>query len=201
MTNKETPRAKGTKVSERIVLDESGDSQDSYLDAGGFCYHSLVDDYKAEVLFSELPQSVVNGLAAFGALTLAGNTTNTVRNGKNSRWTTEKDALDAWVADLRAGNWTSESGEVEAGAKLLAEAVARVKSQHDGQTRGEDAIAKIEAWLLAHDVADDQRKATSKKRRADANARTDVKAARLDIQRERLAASAAQAAGPLEIPG
>ena len=135
---------KKKKVSERIVLDAEGQPQDSWLDARGFAYKSIAEAYEAIVMFDELPDPVFRGLAAFGGLTLAGNTTNTVRNDPNKPDdASEKDALIAWIENLKAGNWTSPRGEVEAGLGLLAEAYAAAMTKLGKTLSVEDALAKL----------------------------------------------------------
>lgn len=153
-------------VSERIVLDAKGEEADTYVGAFGARYKSLSEEGTvAEVNFKApeaglpegvelLPQEMIEALAAFGWLTLAGNVTNTIRNGtpKADGPQTEKEALDAWLADLFAGNWTKASGEVEPGMGLLAEAVARTLSDNDKKDRtSPESIAKVKDWLAGLD--------------------------------------------------
>lgn len=147
------------KVSERVVLNATGQAQDEWQDAGGFSYKSLSEDFELRVLFSDLPDEVVRGLAAFGGLTLAGNTTNTVRNDKNvddSERGSEKDALVAWFENLKAGNWTSPRGEVEAELTVLAQAYSAAMAKEGVTISPEDAQAKLKA-------ADKDKRATVRK--------------------------------------
>lgn len=149
-------------VSERIVLDAKGEEADTYSGAFGGRYKSLSEEGTiAEIYFKPLDENMPEGvdvlapemvyaLAAFGWLTLAGNVTNTIRNGtpKADGPQTEKEALEAWLADLHAGNWTKASGEVEPGMGLLAEAVARTLSDNDKKDRtSPEAVAKVKGWL------------------------------------------------------
>lgn len=169
------------KVSDRIYLLADGTEADSPIEAKGAKYVSMTEEGAlAEAYFegegpNVLPIEAVHGLAAFGFLTLAGNQTNTVRNGdvKEGGPQTEKEALDRFMANLLAGNWTSVRGETEPGITLLAEAVARAKKAEDGKDRDVKAVA---AWLK------DQDKEFKKKLRQ----RTVIKRAILDIQREKL---------------
>lgn len=134
------------KVSERIVLDAEGKPQESWLDAYGASYKSIAEDFEAKIMFDELPDPVARGLQAFGWLTLAGNTTNTVRNNPDKPDdASEKDALTAWIENLKAGNWTSPRGEVEAGINLLAEAYSRAMTKKGKELSVESALEKLKA--------------------------------------------------------
>lgn len=176
--------AKKKMVSKRVVLNAQGVEQDDWIDAYGFSYTSLAENFELAVKFDELPDEVVRALAAFGGLTLAGNTTNTVRNGDNKgAAATEKEALVAWLENLKAGNWTSPRGEVEAGLGSLAEAYVAAMAK-------EGATLELDATLGKLKEADkDKRKAI----------RTDprVKAELTRIIAERAATKAAAAAGPI----
>ena len=118
-----TTQAKSTAVSKREVLGSDKTPQDDWIDAHGFKYTVLGNGFELSASFDELPDEVMRGLAAFGGLTLAGNVTNTVRNGEIKGTPDEEQAaLLAWIENLKAGNWTSPRGEIEAGVGLLAEA-------------------------------------------------------------------------------
>lgn len=182
-TASEAGKPKKTAKSKREVLDSARAPQDEWTGAQGFRYTSLSDEFALEVMFNELPEEIVSGLAAFGALTLAGNVTNSVRNGerKGDGPATEKDALSAWLENLKAGNWTTDRGEVEAGVGLLAEAAQRAYAKK-GKAIELDAItAKIKEL-------DKAGKAALRKDPA-------VKLAMLEIQTERAAKKLAEATG------
>ncbi len=165
---------KRAKVSNRIVLDKDGEEADSYIDSYGFKYESLSEPGTLlEVLFKSLaegkrgavegfdpsaeqllPLESIYALAAFGGLTLAGNVTNTIRNGepKADGPQTEREALEQWIADLMAGNWTKATGEIEPGLGLLAQAVARTLSENDKKDRtADEAVTKVKDWLTSLD--------------------------------------------------
>jgi len=184
MTDETTSEATATKrgkVSDRIYLLADGSEADSPIEAKGAKYVSMTEPgAEVEAYFegdgpNVLPVEAIHGLAAFGFLTLAGNQTNTVRNGdvKEGGPQTEKEALDKFIGNLLAGNWTSVRGETEPGITLLAEAVARAKKAEDGKDREVRAVAE---WLKTQD------KEFKKKLRQ----RTVIKRAILDIQREKL---------------
>lgn len=180
----ETAAPKKRKVSERTVLDQDGKAQDEWLDAWGFGYKSLAEDFDLKVMFTDLPDPVMRGLAAFGGVTLAGNTTNTVRNDPNKADdASEKEALIAWIENLKAGNWTSPRGEVEAGLGLLAEAYSKAMAKVGKDISTEAALEKLKA------ADKDKRKAV----------RTDsrVKAELTAILAERAKAKAAETEGEL----
>lgn len=170
-------------VSKREILDSAGKEQDDWAGASGFRYTTLSDGFAATVMFDDLPDEIVKGLAAFGGLTLAGNVTNSVRNGerKGEGPATEAEALTAWLENLKAGNWTSPRGEVEAGIGLLAEAAQRAYAKK-GQTVDIEAITEKIKGL------DKDGKAALRKNPA-------VKLAMLEIQTERAAKKAAEADG------
>ena len=197
-------KAKRKAVSERIVLDLAGEEADTYVNAAGVLYKSLSEaGTEARIWFDTptaglpegaqtMPPEMVKALAAFGALTLAGNVTNVIRNGtpKADGPQTEREALDAWLADLYAGNWTKASGEVEPGIGLLAEAVARTLSDNDKKDRtAPEAIAKVKGWLEGLDK--DARKTWRNDLR--------VKRHQTSIQAER-AAKRAEGAGATPMP-
>lgn len=177
----ETATEKKRAVSKREILAADGSVQDDWAGAAGIRYTSLADDFALDVMFDELPEEIVYGLAAFGGLTLAGNVTNTVRNGerKGDGPSTEKEALLAWLENLKSGNWTSPRGEVEAGVGLLAEAVQR-------------AYAK-EGRDVAIETITEKLKAMSKEDKAAVRKKDAVKLAILEIQTERAAKKAAAA--------
>lgn len=179
----EAGKQKKTAKSKREVLDSARAPQDEWTGARGFRYTSLSDDFALEVMFNELPEEIVSGLAAFGALTLAGNVTNSVRNGerKGDGPATEKDALSAWLENLKAGNWTTDRGEVEAGVGLLAEAAQRAYAKKGKAIELEAITAKIKEL-------DKVGKAALRKDPA-------VKLAMLEIQTERAAKKLAEASG------
>jgi hypothetical protein len=198
----EAAKPKKQKVSDRIVLDASGEEADTYVGATGILYKSVSEPgTEARIYFktptaglpdgvSPLPQDMIEALAAFGALTLAGNVTNVIRNGtpKADGPQTEKEALDAWLADLYAGNWTKASGEVEPGLGLLAEAVARTLSDNDKKDRtSPESIAKVKDWLAGLD------KDARKKWRGDLR----VKRHQTAIQNERATKNAANVTAAL----
>lgn len=171
---------KKQKVSERVVLDGEGKAQDSWLDAYGFSYKSLGEDFELRCMFDELPDPVARGLQAFGALTLAGNVTNTVRNGENKGGEeTEKGALLAWIENLKAGNWTSPRGETEAGINLLAEAYSRAMTGLGKELTVEAALEKL--------------KAAGKDKQKEIRGHSKVKVALTEILAERAKAKAATA--------
>lgn len=193
------------KVSNRIVLGPDREEADSYMGAYGAKYESLSEPGAiAEVLFKPLasnardndkllPEEAIFALAAFGFTTLAGNVTNTIRNGtvKTGGPTTEKEALDEWLAELFAGNWTKTSGEVEPGLGLLAEAVARTLSDNDRKDRSSpESIAKVKDWLAGLDK--DARKTWRNDLR--------VKRHQAAIQAERAAKRLESAATPAPMP-
>lgn len=183
-TATESKTASKRKVSERNVLDAEGKVQDSWLDAWGFSYKSLAEDFELAVMFTDIPDAVMRGLAAFGGVTLAGNTTNTVRNGDNKNGvTSEKEALLAWIENLKAGNWTSPRGEVEAGLGALAEAYSRAMAKAGKEISVEDSLAKLKA------ADKDKRTAVRKDSR--------VKAELTAIIAERAKAKAAESEGEL----
>lgn len=185
-TETETPtQEKKRAVSKREVIGIDNEPQDDWAGAIGFRYTSLAEDFPLTVMFADLPEEIRNGLAAFGGLTLAGNVTNTVRNGerKGEGPATEKEALIAWLENLKAGNWTSPKGEVEAGIGLLAEAVQR-------------AYAKKGKTLTVEEVTD-KLKAMAKDDKAKVRKDPGVKLAMLEIQTERAAKKAAEAGGGL----
>lgn len=174
------PKSKKRKVSERSVLDAEGKVQDSWLDAYGFGYKSLAEDFDLKVMFTDIPDAVMRGLAAFGGVTLAGNTTNTVRNNPDKPDdSTEKEALVAWVENLKAGNWTSPRGEVEAGINLLAEAYSRAMSKSGKELTVESALEKL--------------KAADKEKRKEVRNHSAVKVELTAIMAERAKAKAAEA--------
>lgn len=177
----ETATEKKRAVSKREILAADGSVQDDWAGAAGIRYTSLADDFALDVMFDELPEEIVRGLAAFGGLTLAGNVTNTVRNGerKGDGPSTEREALVAWLENLKSGNWTSPRGEVEAGVGLLAEAVQR-------------AYAK-EGRDVAIETITEKLKAMSKEDKAAVRKKDAVKLAILEIQTERAAKKAAAA--------
>lgn len=179
----ETATEKKRAVSKREVIGSDGAVQDDWIGAAGFRYTSLADDFAVDVMFAELPDEVIRGLAAFGGLTLAGNVTNTVRNGerKGDGPSTEREALSAWLENLKAGNWTSPRGEVEAGVGLLAEAVQR-------------AYAK-KGKVLDLEAVTERIKALSKDEKAKTRKDPAVKLAMLEIQTERAARKVAEQAG------
>jgi hypothetical protein len=164
-----TAKPKKQKVSERIVLGADNTESDTYVGATGALYKSVSEKGADAVVYFKMPTSglpegaeppkllpteMVEALAAFGFLTLAGNVTNVIRNGtpKADGPQTEADALAAWLEDLFAGNWTKASGEVEPGMGLLAEAVARTLSDNDKKDRtSPEAIAKVKDWLAGLD--------------------------------------------------
>ena len=177
----ETATEKKRAVSKREILAADGSVQDDWAGAAGIRYTSLADDFALDVMFDELSEEIVRGLAAFGGLTLAGNVTNTVRNGerKGDGPSTEREALVAWLENLKSGNWTSPRGEVEAGVGLLAEAVQR-------------AYAK-EGRDVAIETITEKLKAMSKEDKAAVRKKDAVKLAILEIQTERAAKKAAAA--------
>jgi hypothetical protein len=177
-----TPKKK--KVSERSVLNAERKPQDSWLDAYGFGYKSLAENFDLIVMFDEIPDEVMRGLAAFGGVTLAGNTTNTVRNGENKGGAaSEKEALLAWVENLKAGNWTSPRGELEAGISLLAEAYSKAMSKAGKPVSVEAALEKL--------------KAADKDKRAAVRKNSQVKAELTAIVAERARLKAAESEGEL----
>ena len=182
-----TPEVEAEKktraVSKREVLDSALAPQDDWAGAAGVRYTSLAEGFALDVIFDELPSEIRDGLTAFGALTLAGNVTNTVRNGerKGDGPATEKEALIAWLENLKAGNWTSPRGEVEAGIGLLAEAYVRAMAK-SGKTVELDAVKE----KLAKADKDAKKKVRT---------HPDVKQAMLEIQLERTKAKAAENAG------
>lgn len=170
------------KVSDRFVLNAQGAVQDEWADAHGFSYKSIPENYELKVMFDDLPKEIVYGLAAFGGLTLAGNTTNTVRNDKNTPDEdkgTEKDALMAWYENLKAGNWTSPRGEVEAGLGSLAEAYSAAFAKEGVTISPADALVKL--------------KEADKDKRAALRKHPQVKAELTRIIAERAAAKAKEA--------
>jgi len=172
-----TDAAKKQAVSKRDVLNASGAPQDEWIGAEGFAYTILKNAFELKVMFNELPDAVRNALAAFGGLTLAGNTTNTVRNGVLKGTDTseaEKEALVAWLENLKAGNWTTPRGEVQAGLNTLAEAYVRAKA-------AEGVTLELEATL-------EKLKAASEELRGSIRKSTPVKAALAAIAAERAAA-------------
>ena len=175
---------KSKAVSKREKLNEKGELQDDWIGAGGFRYTVLDGGFELNVMWDELPVESQQALMAFGGLTLAGNTTNTVRNGENKgEATSEKDALLALVENLKAGNWTSPRGEVEAGPGLLAEAYVA-------------AMAKTGVVLDLLEIAAKLKAATDEKRkevRADARVALELK----NILAARAAAKAANATGDI----
>lgn len=203
-----TAPTKRAKVSERVVLDAKREEADTYINATGFSYRSLSEPGTSlEVLFRPvdpdkaldsdkvLPMESIYALAAFGGLTLAGNVTNSIRNGepKADGPQTEREALEAWISDLFDGNWTKATGEVEPGLGLLAAAVARTLTENDGKDRTSDeAIAKIKAWLSDVD------KETRKKWRADK--RVQRHSAAITAERKAAAAATSPATPLPEVP-
>ena len=174
-------------VSKREILAADGSTQDDWAGAAGIRYTSLAEDFPLDVMFDELPEDIVRGLAAFGGLTLAGNVTNSVRNGerKGEGPSTEREALLAWLENLKAGNWTSPRGEVEAGIGLLAESVQRMLEKSGKVVELETITEKI--------------KAMSKEDKAKLKKDGKVKLAMLEIQTERAAKKVASAEGGSEV--
>lgn len=176
----ETAKPKKQAASKREILDSSGAVQDDWTGAAGIRYTSLADEFPLTVMFDDLPAEIQTGLMAFGALTLAGNVTNSVRNGdrKSDGPQTEKEALLAWLDNLKSGNWTSPRGEVEAGIGLLAEAIQRDRRKQGREISIEDITAKL--------------KTLSKDEKAAVRKEQGVKVAMLEIQLERAAKRAAE---------
>lgn len=176
----DTAAEKKRAVSKREIIGNDGAVQDDWIGAAGFRYTSLSDGFAVDVMFTELPNEVLLGLAAFGGLTLAGNVTNTVRNGerKGDGPSTEREALTAWLENLKAGNWTSPRGEVEAGVGLLAEAVQRHYAKQGKTVELEVLVEKL--------------KGISKEQKATIRKDPGVKLAMLEIQTERAAKKAAE---------
>ena len=174
-------------VSKREILAADGSTQDDWAGAAGIRYTSLAEDFPIDVMFDELPEDIVRGLAAFGGLTLAGNVTNSVRNGerKGEGPSTEREALLAWLENLKAGNWTSPRGEVEAGIGLLAESVQRMLEKSGKVVELETITEKI--------------KGMSKEDKAKLKKDGKVKLAMLEIQTERAAKKVASAEGGSEV--
>lgn len=189
-------------VSKRILLDANGAETDDYIGAGGFRYESLSEPGTAiTAMFSgedALPQASILALAAFGGTTLAGNVTNTIRNGepKAGGPQTEREALDAWLKELRDGNWTRPTGEVDPGMGQLAAAVARhfdtVKPLPSGEARGEAEVAKIKDWLAGLD------KETRAGWRKDPKVAAHI--ARINLERKEAAAANAGDTATPEVP-
>lgn len=178
-------KAKKQAVSEREVLDAAGAVQEDWIDAYGFSYKSLGEDFTLKVMFEDLGDPVIRVLAAFGGLTLAGNTTNTVRNGDNKGGAeTERDALVAWLENLKAGNWTSPRGEVEAGLGSLAEAYTAAMAKEGVRLAVEDVLAKLKA-------ADKDKRAVIRK-----DSRVKAELTRLIAERAKAKASATEGAMP-----
>lgn len=174
-------RKKKSKVSEREVLGNDGKPQDEYIGAAGASYKVISEDFTAAVMFDELPDDVVNGLAAFGWLTLAGNVTNAVRNGENrSGETSEKEALQAWLDNLKNGDWSKPTGELEAGVRLLAEGYARARADAGSPVDVEQVFAKLKA------ADKDKRKAV----RSDPHVAKAIAQIQLERKAERAKASA-----------
>jgi len=182
-TPEQETETKKRAVSKREILGNDGNVQDDWAGAAGIRYTSLADDFALDIMFNELPEDIVFGLAAFGGLTLAGNVTNTVRNGerKGDGPSTEREALTAWLENLKSGNWTSPRGEVEAGVGLLAEAVQRALSK--------------QGKAVELEVIRDKIKAMSKEDKATTRKDPAVKLAMLEIQTERAAKKAAESGG------
>ena len=178
-------KAPRNQVSKREVLDAQGSPQDEWIDAYGFSYTSLTENYEARLMFEELPDAVVRALAAFGGLTLAGNTTNTVRNGKSKGDATEKSELIAWIENLKAGNWSNPRGEVEAGLSMLSQAYAVVMEKAGAPITPEIAMEKL--------------KAATKEKRAEVRKHPQVKAELARMIAERAAQNAAGAT-PAALP-
>ena len=175
---------KSKAVSKREVLNEKGELQDDWIGAGGFRYTVLDGGFELNVMWDELPVESQQALMAFGGLTLAGNTTNTVRNGENKGdATSEKDALLALIENLKAGNWTSPRGEVEAGVGLLAEAYVAAMGKTGVVLDAVDVAAKLKA------ADKDKRKAV----RSDPRVALELK----NIIASRAAAKAATATGDI----
>jgi hypothetical protein len=188
MADNETETAeKKRAVSKREILAADGSTQDDWAGAAGIRYTSLAEDFPLDVMFDDLPEEIVRGLAAFGGLTLAGNVTNSVRNGerKGEGPATEREALLAWLENLRAGNWTSPRGEVEAGIGLLAESVQRMLEKSGKSVELETITEKI--------------KGMSKEDKAKLKKDGKVKLAMLEIQTERAAKKVAAAEGGSEV--
>lgn len=164
-------------VSERIVLDAEGKAQDGWIGAKGITYKSLTGNFDATIMFADLPVESYEALAAFGALTAAGNVTNTVRNGKAKGDATEKSALEEWLQNLKEGNWTSARGDVEAGLNLLA-------------TAFQAALAKDNVTMSDEQVRE-QLKSMTKEERADVRKHPAVKVEITRIAAEKAAANAA----------
>ena len=165
-------------------MNEKGELQDDWIGAGGFRYTVLDGGFELNVMWDELPVESQQALMAFGGLTLAGNTTNTVRNGENKgEAASEKDALLALIENLKAGNWTSPRGEVEAGVGLLAEAYVAAMGKTGIVLDAVDVAAKLKA------ADKDKRKAV----RGDPRVALELK----NIIASRAAAKAATATGDI----
>jgi hypothetical protein len=164
-------------VSKREYIVAGGAVADSPLDASGFSY-TVLDSAKNrnggkvtehQLMLSDfglteeevlaLPEQI-RGLACFGIGTLAGNATNTIRNGtiKSDGPQTEDDALIAWWNNLKEGNWTSPRGEVEAGVTLAAEAYFRAL-QGKGITAFADGTElSLEEVIVRYKAADKEKR-------------------------------------------
>jgi hypothetical protein len=194
--------SKRKAVSKRILLDANGAETDDIIGAGGFRYESLSEPGTSiTAMFSgedALPQASILALAAFGGTTLAGNVTNTIRNGepKAGGPQTEREALEAWLKELREGNWTRPTGEVDPGMGLLAQAVARhfdsVKPLASGEKRGETEISKIKDWLAGLD------KETRAGWRKDPKVAAHI--ARINLEKKEAAAANAGEAATPDVP-
>lgn len=188
----ETASTSRKAVSKRIILSADATPQDDWLGAAGVRYESLAAGKGVDVMFADLPDEVQNGLMAFGALTLAGNVTNTVRNSEEGkalsdaeRGQAEIDTLLAWLDNLKSGNWTSPRGEVEAGTELLALGYALAMRKAGKEMTDDEAREKV--------------KAADKAKRKAVKSDPRVAAAIAEIVLERKRAKLAESAGELPL--
>jgi hypothetical protein len=126
------------KVSERKILSATGQEVESWVEARQVAYTAIDEKFTVELNLAELPETSRFGLMAFGALTLLGNQTNSVRNpGEGeSPFANQQEALEAAVEALQSGQWPG-GGESQGSLRKLAEAVGRVKAA-EGNSQSSD---------------------------------------------------------------
>lgn len=194
---------KGKKASDRKYLDADLKTEaESPIGCAGFSYKSMPEGWEKSFEWSDFNNGqavsippIVAGFAAFGALTLVGNQTNRVRNGqvKDGGPSTELEAVEQWLENVKAGNWVTAGGEVEAGSAKLAEAHLRLL-QAAGTVTAKDGTAIDLDYVKASHKA----KTKEERKALRADSRIKVEMAKIDLERAQAKAGATPAdAAPL----